>query len=85
MKKQLYIKNKNILNRLLIKKVGILNFLRCIVHTAVSVSTVLESIATKKLALFSRKFSIFSNVWENSMSSTLNVFLFYLPEFHWSL
>jgi hypothetical protein len=82
MKKQPCIKNKNILNRLVIKKVGILNFLRCMVHTAASVSTVLESIANKKLVQCSRKFSMFSNVWEHSMFSTLNVFRVYLPEFH---
>jgi hypothetical protein len=45
----------------------------------------LESIANKKLIHCSRKFSVISNVWESSMFSTLNVFLFYLPEFHWSL
>jgi hypothetical protein len=44
MKKQLNIKNKNILNTNFNKKMGIFNFLLCTVYTTASVVTASESI-----------------------------------------
>lgn len=68
MKKQLYIKNKNILNRLLIKKVHILNLVSIIVHTAACFHSLGIDSKQEVSLLFQEIFNIFKCV------GTLHVF-----------
>jgi hypothetical protein len=69
MKKQINIKNKNILNKNFNKKVGIFNSLLCTVYTTATVLIASESIRYVKVFQCSMEFPMCLNVWEDSIFS----------------